>query len=70
MSKTIDTLTVDVKANLTVDDDTANTILCLLELYCRNKNMEIDKYYDKDNQICLSFKKLKDLNLKGGTDES
>lgn len=51
---------IDVKAKLTIDDDTAYTIMGLLELYCRDKNKTIKTYRcknseDAEYQVCFSM---------------
>lgn len=50
------TLLIKVNAMLSVDDETANLCLTLLNLYCNNEGLMIDNEKRKDGKIFLSFK--------------
>lgn len=55
-------ITVDVKVGLTITDDTAYTILGLLEMYCRENKKTIDIGYfkpansDEEFEVAFDFK--------------
>lgn len=53
-------LSITVRPVITIDDDTANTILNLLELYCRATGQKIDTYYITEEERKIAFQFLKD----------
>lgn len=60
----IDEVTVEVKAEITVDEKTAETCLRLLELYI-NSHPDMDIIGHYDGRGCVSY----ELKKKGGPDE-
>ena len=60
----IDEVTVEVKAEITVDEKTAETCLRLLELYI-NSHPDMDIIGHFDGRGCVSY----ELKKKGGPDE-
>lgn len=61
-NKTIGSISVDVKCNLKIDDDTAHACLLLLEQYCRSENKKIEvshgrKVGENESYIILNFAK-------------
>ena len=52
-------MTVDVEPRLLVSDDTAYTILGLLEMYCREKHKKISttysRYADSEDDFEITF---------------
>ena len=59
-NKTIGSISVDVKCNLKIDDDTAHSCLMLLEQYCRSQKQKIEvshgrKLDEEESYIILNF---------------